>query len=203
MRGGFGKAGSSRSLRKTTLGTGTVATTSTVEQLKVGKRTRPARLDDPDPDVLRAWIAAGRCWWCEDPRTFDSLSGHWSQGHGFDIQTIRDLLGVPKRFAFISDEYRAKRQAHGRRLYDPAKLRVPPGTPHVLSAYGRAAQRPKAEKAWAVLRSKGLRDIERTCVICGTTFIHKSTQTCGEEVCLRVLRTDLQRGVPKPRRTNR
>lgn len=178
---GFGSAGSSRSLRRTATAAG-VGQTATVSSYADIRRVRPANLSDPTAEQLWPWVRMLECWWCQDGRVFRSLSGHWERGHNLDLQHIRDILGVNKRYAFISEQTRDLHAARGRANYDPTKLHNV-GGPHALSEYGKEANRAKLlaippeqraenrRKALAAMHaSHTVTLIEHICKICGAAF---------------------------------
>lgn len=200
--GRFGAAGSSRSLRHTMSGNGRVRTTAAViAQHEIATEMPAARLDDPPVEELRRYIDALQCWWCGDGRVFKSLSGHWVRAHGIELQSVRDLLGVPKHQSFISDNVRDAFAARGRRLYDSERLK-PAGNPRQLSEYGRKVNRRKLHDAQALtveryealgytasspeqavqhygsLQSAAKRSKKHPCVVCGKTIPKGKAMTC-------------------------
>lgn len=132
---------SSRSLRKTATRAG-VGSTFAVNGLALIKRARPARLDMPTAEVLRLSIDGMYCCFCSDRRTFKALSAHWSKAHDIDLQEVRDVLGVPRGYSFISEALRVRFSERSRRHYDPKRLRNR-GGPRKLSAYGRRVNKAK------------------------------------------------------------
>jgi hypothetical protein len=180
--GGFGGAGSSRSLRKT-MTRGGLRTTATVGKFRDSRRAKPGNIEGATPEDIRRSVITQQCPFCEDMRTFKSLSGHFVRGHGYDLQDIRDYLKVPKGYTFVSEETTQKNRERGKRLYDPEKLRQL-GRPRALSAYGIQKQREKLKMAHAAQVVLGTRDIPRICQICGKEYQHINTKTntCGK-VC--------------------
>lgn len=187
-------ASGARSLRKTGTRAG-VGTTPGVVDMVIESGTLPAMLGDPAVDDIFRAIEDGHCLWCGDSRVFSSLSGHWTRGHGFVLQEIRDLLKVPKQYAFISDELRAVQSANGKRHYDSEKLRQRPGQRRELSAVGLDSQRanwrkwhtaPEFDEARreANRKSGETRIKSNICVICDETFRFKGAirrVTCSRE----------------------
>jgi len=189
--GHFGSAGSSRSLRGTTLGTGVRVTTATAHRISEPRRD-VGRQGDPSADELRAYCLAMQCWWCDDGRVWKSLSAHLACGHRMDLQYVRDLLGVPKHTSFIDEDLRERFVANGSRNYDPAKLR-PLGNPRQLSACGRENSRAHLKLAYQKICQKyGLTPQQygsrvnaqkhanrHPCQVCGTTIPKGRTLTCN------------------------
>ena len=119
-------------------------------------RVPAPRLDDPTAEELRESIRLMRCWWCGRDRTkagkhFEALSGHWTRGHGINLQHVRDSLDVPKTYAFISDAMHERLVARGKRRFaeDPVLFKQqlhPRGNPRQLSLHGKKVARVKAHK---------------------------------------------------------
>lgn len=163
-----------------------VGTTNRNAEARVARLALVARLDEPAPAELRWHVDRGLCWWCQDNRTFKALGGHLARAHGIDLAELRDVLFVPKRFAFISPETHELLSQRSQRNYDPAVLtRIgKPKVQRVLNKYGRASNRAKwaavpyeqKRESWrlASARSAELRreraTIEYTCRICGQGF---------------------------------
>ena len=200
-QGSFGSAGSSRSLRKTATRAG-VGHTATVVALKDARRSPPARLDEPAVDEIRRAIRTQQCCWCNDTRTFRSLSQHLSKGHGIDLQDIRDRLQVRKRTPFSSEELRAVQAERGRQLYDPQKLHSIPGAPRRMSSYGIRSNVAKLQAYADQIGPDGVIAMRRAasqkrvanclliplptnvCVICGQIFERKNAKwfkTCSPQ----------------------
>lgn len=180
VQGGFGSAGSSRSLRKTMTGAG-VRSTATTGKFRSARMGKPEPIENVSKEDIWRGIKAQHCPFCMDMRTFKSLSGHLTRGHGFDLQDLRDYLGVPKGYSFISEELAETQAERGRRLYDPEKLKQH-GGPRSLSQYGIKRQREKLLLAQARQEELGTRNIVRICQICGGEFYkpHPRHRTCGK-----------------------
>ena len=183
IEGGFGSAGAgNRSLRRTATAAG-VGTTHAVANLQ-RKHIPQGRLDNPPTEDIRRSITSQQCCFCDDVRTFKSLSLHWSRGHGIDLQEIRDILGVHKAYGFVSDDLSRKMSERARRLYDPEKLKPKGGKgSRSLSKFGVQSQRKKLElipeedraaqrrRAAVVVAERYTKS--NVCIICGQVFRFK------------------------------
>ena len=193
--GGFGSAGSSRSLRKTATGAG-VGHTFAVLQLMGTKKVPPVVNESPTVKELRQSLRTNQCCFCLSTKTYKSLSLHWSMGHGIDLQEIRDVLEVRKKTSFISDDLRDVFSRRGKRLYNPDRLRNK-GRPRELTAYGVKIQRAKLQIARTVQTVSGRRHIPRICAICGDTFYApngKVLKSCKKKACQFATRSKAHKG---------
>ena len=216
LPGSYGSAGDgARVLRHTATAAG-VGTTATVIGLK--PMALPVRLDRPTDEELWSAIEAQQCCFCNDLRTFKSLSLHWVSGHGIDLQDIRDQLQLPKGYGFVSEATRQKNSEHGKRMYDPMRLRQKGGQ-RVLTEYGRRIQREKlqamgdteyrekvrlqAQLANTARGERIKREYEHAnpCVICGAIFerITYHATTCSK-ACNETRRKRRARIGPRPER---
>jgi hypothetical protein len=181
---GFGRAGSSRSLRKTSTAAG-FGHTATVDEMG-----RQNYNELPEPSVEDIWrsIETGQCCFCDSPKTYVHISQHWSRLDGVDLQQVRDKLQVPKHFPLISKE-------HSKTLSDRSKRTFPKvakklwagrhkqkGQVRVFSEYGKAVNRAKLasipENQKAVNSKKGGAVVAKKyrksnkCIICGKAFMN-------------------------------
>lgn len=198
--GHFGSAGSSRSLRKTRLGTGVVVNTSTARRLSESRNTVDSTFVEPSVDEIRAAIESQQCCWCDDPRTFLMLGQHLARIHGIDLQEIRDLLLLPKSFGFSSPETRARFQDRSRRNWPNVAEKMAETRAKVhtrdLSAYGRSVQKSRAQKAVRT-RFGPTGYTPRVCVICGVQFRSRhKTQTCQKAECRAAIYSRALKGRP-------
>lgn len=146
--GGFGSAGAGSRSGRRIMTRGGLSTTAKERDRRKEKAARNVKFDDnPPKDILKNYIDAGRCYWCDDGRTFKSLSQHWRQAHGIAHQWVRDYLLLPKSYSFICEETKALYSENGKRNYDQTRLKAK-GGPHKMSEYGKLIQRKKA-LAWA------------------------------------------------------
>jgi hypothetical protein len=198
-QGSFGSAGASRSLRKTATAAGS-GHTATVMALK--PNTLPVQMDEPSVEDMWRSIKLMQCCWCNDTRTFQSLSMHWTRSHGMDLQSIRDRLQVPKNYSFISDALKSVFTTRGKNFYNPDKLKCIGGS-KVMSEYGKAtnlaklAAIPSDQREEARLRGVQIAvknreaitrqyELDHPCIICGVIFTrityHATTcsKTCNE-----------------------
>ncbi len=143
---------------------------------------------------------------------------HWSKAHDIRVAQVREILGVPKRVVFVSDETRAKMRANlkarGPELSKAALLvahRVRRGKPNPLTPGGRESfirqMAVRSRQMWEEDRTKMLAATRRgaakkkaktarlPCVICGEPCVAPITantknvrKTCSEK-CSEVLRS--------------
>ena len=210
MPGSAGSAGGQGGGLRHTAAYGGVGTTPAVMKLK--KDGVDVRMDMPTRDELWYSIRNQLCCFCADTRTFQSLSQHWTRGHGINLQDIRDYLELPKGFGFISEGLAKDQSDRGKKYYVPGKMKNK-GKPRELSAFGMKSQRDKLAKLTPSFRSNvreqalkarvennQLRttqyEIDNPCAICGNIFTR--TVTWHATVCSRDC--NQQRAVLKARR---
>jgi hypothetical protein len=135
MRGGFGSAGSSRSLRKTMTRGGMTSSAAERDRRAVA-RTLVTR--DPSDEEIRAALADHVCAWCDDSRTFVSVGTHLSKGHGIDLRELRDRLVLPlgQPFASVEHRERCRQRAIDRNAVKNMHL-APPARRHQTGSYNR------------------------------------------------------------------
>lgn len=175
--GGFGSAGAgNRSGRRIASRAG-IGSTASERNRRILKASCESKIAEPPPDELMRWIDAGRCWWCGDDKEYRSLSQHFIQKHGIDLQWVRDYLHVPKRHPFISEDLHQSISERSRRLYDPQKFRGVKNTSRKLSAFGVESNRIKALRFRERLGESGMQEHLATMRATGTA---KRTQMAEE-----------------------
>ena len=145
IQGGFASAGAgNRTGRRIHTRFG-VSTTAKERNRRVEKVAREVNISDPPKEEFMKYVEVGQCWWCDDGRTFESLSQHWVKAHGIDLQWLKDYLVLPKKYAFISDGLRAGFSERQKLLYDPTKINYMEGVrkKRKLSRFGCIAQQKK------------------------------------------------------------
>jgi hypothetical protein len=177
--GRFGQSGDGNRTGRRTMTRGGMGPTWRASSSSGG---RQARLDDPSVAEIWEAVRTQQCCWCDDPRTFRSLSGHLERGHGFNLNELRDLLLVPKNTPFAGEAYREKcRVRLIRQIEDGVTVRPasPKGARHVLGAYGKANQKEMSARSHAKHPPR-----QQICEECGATFAHKqSRKSCGKPAC--------------------
>lgn len=142
------------------------------------------RMDDPKPEILRAYIEAQQCWWC-GKGGWKSLPNHTCKAHGISAAELRELAYMYKKEPVSSRELREEdRQRTLARKDDwRASLKVRSQTVPVLSTKHKDELRARTK----VLREK-YKDIriEKTrrphkCRICGKEIPRASPRLCSEE----------------------
>ena len=196
MSGGFGSAGSSRSLRRTA---SAVGIGQTAQSYQAEKHVPDARLDDPKATELRQALRDGRCWWC-DREGFKSILAHISRGHNIDRFQVRRLAqltkyGVDSKVASpeYREECRQRALARGIKLVPPGK-----GAKRQLSMAAVRMNQEKLKKAWAMPNAAEIRlagskkagAISRAkakghpCPVCGAHVHLARHRTCRSAACI-------------------
>lgn len=141
-------------------------------------------MDDPKPEILRAYIEAQHCWWC-GKGGWKSLPNHTCKAHGISAAELRELAYMYKREPVSSRELREEdRQRTLARKDDwRASLKGRSQPVPVLSTKRKDELRARTK----VLREK-YKDIriEKTrrphkCRICGKEIPRSSPRLCSEE----------------------
>jgi len=142
------------------------------------------RMDDPKPEILRAYIEAQQCWWC-GKGGWKSLPQHTCKAHGISAAELRELAYMYKKEPVSSRELLEEdRQRTLARKDDwRASLKVRSQSVPVLSTKRKDELRTRTK----VLREK-YKDIriEKTrrphkCRICGKEIPRSSPRLCSEE----------------------
>lgn len=201
IQGGFGSAGAGNRTGRRIATRAGISTTAKERNRRQERAAHDIKFDEnPPKDILMNFIEAGRCYWCDDGRTFKSLSQHLTRAHGIDLQWLRDYLLLPKKYSFICDETKHLYAERGKMLYDPDKLK-PKGEPRKLSLYGRKAQQQKASLAHASQTQKAIKkrqDNPAYCVVCGKEIdwpVGKSRpRTCSVECLLEIKKRNMEKG---------
>lgn len=222
IQGGFGSAGAGNRTGRRIATRAGISTTAKERNRRQERAAHDIKFDEnPPKDILMNFIEAGRCYWCDDGRTFKSLSQHLTRAHGIDLQWLRDYLLLPKKYSFICDETKHLYAERGKMLYDPDKLK-PKGEPRKLSLYGRKAQQhkallPKKNKSSYVPTKEHIEKMSTLghasqtqkaikkrqdnpvyCVVCGKEIdwpVGKSRpRTCSDECLLEIKKRNMEKG---------
>jgi len=104
-------------------------------------RTRAVKAGDPSPEVLRSYIHAQTCWWCERSG-FKSLGRHLNS-HGMRGEEVRRMAGLVKKAPLCDPTYSV--ECGTRPQADASRLVAFKGwsEPRVMSEAGRAVNRGK------------------------------------------------------------
>lgn len=141
-------------------------------------------MDDPKPEILRAYIEAQQCWWC-GKGGWKSLPQHTCKAHGISAAELRELAYMYKSEPVTSKELRDEMSQRTLARKDDwrGSLEVRSRPVRVHSTKGKDELRARTE----VLREK-YKDIriEKTsrphkCRICGTVIPKSTPRLCSEE----------------------
>ncbi len=145
-------------------------------------------MDDPKPEILRAYIEAQQCWWC-GKGGWKSLPNHTCKAHGISAAELRELAYMYKNEPVSSRELleEDRQRALDRKDDWRGSLKVRSQPVRVLSTKGKDVLRARTK----VLREK-YKDIriEKTsrphkCRICGKEIPRSSPRLCSEECRLK------------------
>lgn len=106
--GGYGSAGEGSKVRQhVARGKGRVSVARDRDCKIERKHVADGRLDMPTKDELAESLRDGFCWWCGRTHTDEGKEiSHWSlhfvKAHCLDLQKLRDILGVPKTYGFVT-----------------------------------------------------------------------------------------------------
>lgn len=181
-------------------------------QLRKAK-SRNARVDDPDSEVLRRYIDAGICWWCLRG-AFKSLAVHTSHVHGISADDLREMAVLFKSTPICSPEF-SEHCVERNKARGPSCIPTPPGKGHKKNL-NRAARTAYTARLIAYNESigpKAVLEIKRKagqaraaqmrmphpCSVCGQEIPTRLPLTCSPE-CRRVVRvqTGKASGTTKP-----
>ena len=141
-------------------------------------------MNDPKPEILRAYIEAQQCWWC-GKGGWKSLPNHTCKAHGISAMELRELAYMYKNEPVSSRELleEDRRRTLARKDDWRGRLEVGSRLVPVLSTKRKDELRARTK----VLREK-YKDIriEKTsrphkCRICGKVIPRSSPRLCSEE----------------------
>jgi len=104
--GGFGSSGAGNRTGRSIYNRTGLSTTPRERNRRITLLKRIDSSNDPTRQELQESIRIGRCWWCGQDK-FQSLSQHWIKAHGIKKSVICEILQVPQKTSFVSEELKS------------------------------------------------------------------------------------------------
>lgn len=174
-------------------------------------KVRNVKMGEPTPNILREYIRAGICWWCESG-PWKSLAGHTSHGHGITAAEVRAAAYLVKATRLCSPEHSAACAARPQTRANLPAMQASRGyaKERHMSEAGIEIARAKLRRVMgtpeearelrhrASLRSAALSARPHGCTWCGAPMPRSTPRTCSPE-CRLSVRRQTARGVTQRR----
>jgi hypothetical protein len=162
------------------------------------ERRAHGKVTNPPAGILREYIDAQVCWWCEKG-PWKSLGTHTATAHGITAREVRELAGLFRTSKICSSDYTAECRArdhykgnvaglgsvlgHKKDLSEAAKIKATTRLNAFLESTGDpSAFRRRVGRAAAMKRR-----IIRMCTSCGAPVALVNRYTCSPE-CRKAIR---------------